>query len=126
MFRRKCRKPSSGEIKTPNETYYVNDIKAIHNIQTGKCTTFFLRCLYYSITLSIATCFRPQRIIIREQVSYNTAYVISSSGSKYQIMLHLQYHLLGGSINTAYEISSGSKYQIILRMKYYLQGASIR
>jgi len=36
----------------------------IHNTETTKCTLLFLRYLYYIITLSILTCFNPQRIII--------------------------------------------------------------
>jgi hypothetical protein len=47
MFRLKYRKPSSDEIKTTNEVSCVHDVKAIDNIQTVKCTTFFLRYLYY-------------------------------------------------------------------------------
>jgi glucose-6-phosphate 1-dehydrogenase len=37
--------------------------------------TFFLRYLYYTITLSIPTCFSPQRIIIREQVTLRITYL---------------------------------------------------
>ena len=96
MFRFKYRKPSSGEIKTTNAISYVNDFKAIHNIQAVKCATFFLRYLCYGITLSIATCFSPQRIIIRVKVSNNSAYARSSSESKYQIILHMQDHHQGG------------------------------
>jgi len=43
------------------------------NPQPTKCTMFFLRCLDHIITLSIPACFSPQGIIIREQVSNNTA-----------------------------------------------------
>jgi len=38
----------------------------IHNNQPNKCAVFFLRYLYFIVTLSISTCFSPQGIIIRE------------------------------------------------------------
>ena len=45
----------------------------IHNTQPAKCTMFFPRHFYYSITLSIPTCLSPQGIIIKEQISNNNA-----------------------------------------------------
>ena len=42
---------------------------------------FFLICLYYITTVSIATCFKPQRIIIREHVANNTVYNLCSYSS---------------------------------------------
>jgi hypothetical protein len=47
----------------------------IRNTQPIKHTTFFLRYLRHTITLSIPSCFNPHgMIIIREQVSSNTVY----------------------------------------------------
>jgi len=44
---------------------------SIHNTQLTKCTMFFPRHLYNSITLSIPTHFSQQGVIIKEQISNN-------------------------------------------------------
>jgi len=56
-----------------NFTFFVPGIVDIQKTEPTKCRMLFLRRLYYIITLSIPKCFEPQRVIIREQVSKNTA-----------------------------------------------------
>jgi hypothetical protein len=47
----------------------VNNQVTTLNQQNAQCSSIHI----YTITLSIATCFNPHSIIIREQVSNNTA-----------------------------------------------------
>jgi len=44
----------------------VNTVVKIQDIKPTKCTKLFLRCVYYSVTLNVTTCFGPKGTVSRE------------------------------------------------------------
>ena len=56
----------SGESEQSHESPYVGSSLSL---KPTKCTVFFRRCLYYIVTLNIATYFDPQGMLFKEQVT---------------------------------------------------------